>query len=607
MNKIKLSLFLLLLGISFTSCDDDDEVVNPFAGTDNYITSFTLTKDGTQYNGYISDNQIIIYAPLSQSLEGAVATVKVCEQATVFPDPAGISDWDNERQFKVTAYNESEQTYAYRVVRSSETTQENIVLATQQEVDDFKNSDIVQIMGTLTIGSDAEDAEPITNLDGLSNLKEVSYDIRIMNYSGEDIAGLGNLEIAGGLHIENATALKILSLPKLIKAPVSGVTVTAETLESVSLPALTEAGALYIRSYNLSSLDFSALATVHGDLTLNVNKDINNMSSSGLTGTIEQISFPMLKECGNVQIAGFAAVTAIEIPMLESVDNLSIEQFKTLETLSLPQMKTANDIYIHGANIAEELDFKSLETVTGNLKVDASKIENCFGLSALRTIQGMLILWNYHFTSLEGLADLTVNGGVEIAKASATYTTLDLSHINVPSNEASITISEGGSIDELILPETIVANLNLSFAFRSAFPVIKGVKSAQYIDISLNQFEAIDIVFEDLTSVYSLSVTRTSSGKSAKSIKCANVTELRGLSISNCPDLTTLDFNKLEKLTSTRGAIKITDCTNLRDFSTFKTIFENYTSLASKHWRVSGNGYNPTFDDMKVGRYTQQQ
>lgn len=607
MNKLKLSLFLLLLGISFTSCDDDDEVVNPFAGTDNYITSFTLTKDGTQYNGYISDNQIIIYAPLSQSLEGAVATVKVCEQATVFPDPAGISDWDNERQFKVTAYNESEQTYAYRVVRSSETTQENIVLATQQEVDDFKNSDIVQIMGTLTIGSDAEDAEPITNLDGLSNLKEVSYDIRIMNYSGEDIAGLGNLEIAGGLHIENATALKILSLPKLIKAPVSGVTVTAETLESVSLPALTEAGALYIRSYNLSSLDFSALATVHGDLTLNVNKDINNMSSSGLTGTIEQISFPVLKECGNVQIAGFAAVTAIGIPVLESVGNLSIEQFKTLETLSLPQMKTANDIYIHGANIAEELDFKSLETVTGNLKVDASKIENCFGLSALRTIQGMLILWNYHFTSLEGLADLTVNGGVEIAKASATYTTLDLSHINVPSNEASITISEGGSIDKLILPETIVANLNLSFAFRSAFPVIKGVKSAQYIDISLNQFEAIDIVFEDLTSVYSLSVTRTSSGKSAKSIKCANVTELRGLSISNCPDLTTLDFNKLEKLTSTRGAIKITDCTNLKDFSTFKTIFENYTSLASKHWVVSGNGYNPTFDDMKAGRYTQQQ
>ena len=606
MNKLKLSLFLLLLGISFTSCDDDDEVVNPFAGTDNYITSFILTKDGTQYNGYISDNQIIIYAPLSRSLEGAVATVKVCEQATVFPDPAGISDWDNERQFKVTAYNESERTYAYRVVRSSETTQENIVLATQQEVDDFKNSDIVQIMGTLTIGSDAEDAEPITNLDGLSNLKEVSYDIRIMNYSGENIAGLGNLEIAGGLHIENATALKTFSLPKLIKAPVGGVTVTAETLESVSLPALTEAGALYIRSYNLSSLDFSALATVHGDLTLNVNKDINNMSSSGLTGTIEQISFPMLKECGNVQIAGFAAVTAIEIPMLESVDNLSIEQFKTLETLSLPQMKTANDIYIHGANIAEELDFKSLETITGNLKVDASKIENCFGLSALRTIQGMLILWNYHFTSLEGLADLTVNGGVEIAKASATYTTLDLSHINVPSNEASITISVGGSIDELILPETIVANLNLNFAFRSAFPVIKGVKSAQYIDISLNQFEGIDVIFEDLTSVYKLSVAGTGSGKTAKSIKCANVTELRILSIANCSDLTTLDFNKLEKLTSTRGKIEIMDCTNLRDFSTFKTIFENYTSLASKHWVVSGNGYNPTFEEMKAGYYTQQ-
>lgn len=605
MNKLNFSLLLLLLGMTFTSCDKDDEIVNPFIGTDNYITSFTLTKDGAQYNGYISDNQIIVYAPLSQSLEGAVATVKVCEQATVFPDPAGISDWDNERQFKVTAYNESEQTYTYRVVRSSETTQENIVLATQQEVDDFKNSDIVRIMGTLTIGSDAE--EPITNLDGLSNLKEVSYDIKIVNYSGEDIAGLGNLEIAGGLHIENATALKTLSLPKLIKAPVGGVSVTAETLGNVSLPALTEAGSLYIRSYNLSSLDLSALAIVHGDLTLNVNKDINNNNSINLTGTIEQISFPVLKECGNVQIAGFAAVTAIGIPMLESVGNLSIEQFNTLETLSLPQMKTAKDIYIHGANIADELDFKSLETVTGNLKVDASKIENCSGLSALRTIQGMFILWNYNFTSLEGLADLTVQGGVEIAKGSTTYTTLDLSHINVPSNEASITISDCGSVDELILPETIVANLNLNFGYRSAFPVIKGVKSAQYIDISLNQFEDIDIVFEDLTSVYKLSVTGTSSGKAAKSVKCANVTELRILSITSCPNLTTLDFNKLEKLTSTRGRIEITDCTNLCDFSTFKTIFENYTSLASKHWVVSGNGYNPTFDDMKAGRYTQQQ
>ena len=606
MNKLNFSLLLLLLGITFTSCDKDDEIVNPFIGTDNYITSFTLTKGEAQYNGYISDNQIIVYAPLSQSLEGAVATVKVCEQATVFPDPAGISDWDNERQFKVTAYNESEQTYTYRVVRSSETTQENIVLATQQEVDDFKNSDIVRIMGTLTVGSDAEDAEPITNLDGLSNLKEVSYDIKIVNYSGEDIAGLGNLEIAGGLHIENATELKTLSLPKLIKAPIGGVSVTAETLESVSLPALTEAGALYIRSYNLSSLDLSALAIVHGDLTLNVNEDINNNSSSKLTGTIEQISFPVLKECGNVQIAGFATVTAIGIPKLESVGNLSIEQFKTLKTLSLPQMKTAKDIYIHGANIADELDFKLLETVTGNLKVDASKIENCSGLSALRTIQGMFILWNYNFTSLEGLANLTVQGGVEIAKGSTTYTTLDLSHINVPSNAASITISDCGSVDELILPETIVANLNLNFGYRSVFPVIKGVKSAQYIDLSLNQFEDIDIVFEDLTSVYKLSVTRTGSGKAAKSVKCANVTELRILSITSCPNLTTLDFNKLEKLTSTRGKIEITDCTNLCDFSTFKTIFENYTSLASKHWVVSGNGYNPTFEDMKAGLYTQQ-
>lgn len=607
MNKINFSLLLLLLVATFTSCDNDDEVVNPFAGTDNYITAFTLTKDGTQYNGYISDNQIIIYAPLSQSLEGASATVKVCEQATVFPDPAGITDWDNERQFKVTAYNESEQTYTYRVVRSSESTQENIVLATQQEVDNFKNTNIVRIMGTLTVGSDAEDAEPITNLDGLSNLKEVSYNIRIVNYSGEDLAGLSNLEIAGGLHVEGATALKTFSLPKLVKAPVGGITVTAETLETISLPALTEAGTLYIRSFSLSDLDFSALTTLYGDLTLNVNKDIDNNNSINLTGTVEQIAFPVLKESGNLQIAGFAAVTSIEMPLLESAQNISIEQIKTLKTVSLPQMKTVNDIYIHAANIADALDFTSLETVKGNLKVDASKIEDCTGLSSLRAIQGMFILWNTNFVSLDGLTDLTVTGGVEIAKASCSYTTLDLSHIDIPSSDASITFDECGSINELILPETIGDSLNMSFGYRATFPVIKGVKSAQYIDVTLSQAENVDVVFEDLQSAYKLSVTGKNGGTgTVGSVMCANVTELKILSITNCSALTTLDFNKLGKLTSTRGRITITDCTSLNDFSTFKTIFENYTSLASKHWDVSGNGYNPTFEDMQAGRYTQQ-
>lgn len=592
-----------LLAVIFTSCDKDDEIVNPFIGTDNYITSFTLTKDGAQYNGYISDNQIIVYAPLSQSLEGAVATVKVCEQATVFPDPAGISDWDNERQFKVTAYNESEQTYTYRVVRSSETTQENIVLATQQEVDDFKNSDIVRIMGTLTVGSDAEDAEPITNLDGLSNLKEVSYDIKIVNYSGEDIAGLGNLEIAGGLHIENATSLKTLSLPKLIKAPVGGVTVTAETLENVSLPALTEAGSLYIRSYNLSSLDFPALATVHGDLTLNVNKDINNNSTTNLTGTIEQISFPVLKECGNVQLAGFAAVTAIGIPMLESVGNLSIECIKTLETLSLPQMKTAKDIYIHAAKIADELDFKSLTTINGDLHINASRIADCTGLSALRTVNGKLLLESTNFENLNGLTEVTINGGVRVDKG-ASYTYLDLSGITVPNGSTIEITSDCSAIDELIFPETLESDLYLGMGARVTSLTVKGVKKAGYIEVSVPKglAGASTMTFDDLTTVYTLTVKKNT----LTAIKCPSLSTIESeLSIISGSNLTELNFDKLENLKESWSSITIQKNKKLTDFSTFSKLFEN-TTITESQWIVTDNAYNPTYEDMKAGRYTQQ-
>lgn len=592
-----------LLAVMFTSCDKDDEIVNPFIGTDNYITSFTLTKDGAQYNGYISDNQIIVYAPLSQSLEGAVATVKVCEQATVFPDPAGISDWDNERQFKVTAYNESEQTYTYRVVRSSETTQENIVLATQQEVDDFKNSDIVRIMGTLTVGSDAENAEPITNLDGLSNLKEVSYDIKIVNYSGEDIAGLGNLEIAGGLHIENATALKTLSLPKLIKAPVGGVSVTAETLENVSLPALTETGSLYIRSYNLSSLDFPALATVHGDLTLNVNKNINNLDGLNLTGTIEQISFPVLKECGNIQIAGFAAVTTIGIPMLESVGNLSIEWIKKLETLSLPQMKTAKDIYIHATNIADELDFKSLTTINGDMHIYASKIADCTGLSALRTVNGQLLLESTNFENLNGLTEVTINGGVRVDK-NASYTCLDLSRITVPNGSTIEITSNCSTIDELIFPETLESDLYLGMGARVTSLTVKGVKKAGYIEVSVpkNLAGASTMTFDDLTTVYTLTVKKNT----LTAIKCPSLSTIESeLSIISGSNLTELNFDKLENLKESWSSITIQSNKKLTDFSTFSKLFEN-TTITESQWNVTGNAYNPTFDEMKAGRYTQQ-
>lgn len=50
--------------------------------------------------------------------------------------------------------------------------------------------------------------------------------------------------------------------------------------------------------------------------------------------------------------------------------------------------------------------------------------------------------------------------------------------------------------------------------------------------------------------------------------------------------------------------IEIKNWTMVKDFSTFKYLFENNILTEASQWTVTKCGYNPTFQDMKEGRYT---
>ena len=55
----------------------------------------------------------------------------------------------------------------------------DVVLSTQQEVDDFADQGITEISGDLTIESELDASIAITSLEGLSNLVRVDGDVLI--------------------------------------------------------------------------------------------------------------------------------------------------------------------------------------------------------------------------------------------------------------------------------------------------------------------------------------------------------------------------------------------------------------------------------------------
>lgn len=148
MRKI---LILAAAVFAFCGCNDKEEN-QPFAGIDNHITSFALTaKDGTVYRAALVGDEIVVSIPRNVSLEGDTADYELCEQAILYPDPARITDWDNEHRFRVMAYNQTLRDYAYSVKRN-DVTAGSVALPTQADVEAFAATGATVIEGNLTIG-----------------------------------------------------------------------------------------------------------------------------------------------------------------------------------------------------------------------------------------------------------------------------------------------------------------------------------------------------------------------------------------------------------------------------------------------------------------------
>ena len=241
MRKI---LILAAAVFAFCGCNDKEEN-QPFAGIDNHITSFALTaKDGTVYRAALVGDEIVVSIPRNVSLEGATADYELCEQAILYPDPARITDWDNEHRFRVMAYNQTLRDYAYSVKRN-DVTAGSVALPTQADVEAFAATGATVIEGNLTIGDFSACDDPVTDLAPLAGLTDVRYNIVVGNsFAGEKLSGLENLRSAGGLVLGTATT------------PLT----TAQDFDVV-LPALESLGQLSVNGNTVAKLDLPKLVS----------------------------------------------------------------------------------------------------------------------------------------------------------------------------------------------------------------------------------------------------------------------------------------------------------------------------------------------------------
>ncbi|MDR0694061.1 MAG: DUF5018 domain-containing protein [Prevotellaceae bacterium] len=426
--KHKFVLLLLAGAFALAACNKEEQ--DPFAGKDSYITAFSLQQGETVFHAAIAGDVITVTVPEGFSLEQAKATVKLSENAAIYPDPTTITDWNNEQQFAVTAHNGAKSTYKYTVARSGIAHNGTIVLETQADVDAFGQRGVTFIDGNLTIGRTAGE-DSITSLAPLASLKEVVYAFTLQPTCAiTALDGLENLERVGGVlqfgGTTTATGLKhleTLTLPALKQAGSISLdnTITfiieLPALERVSklfslgcphyqlqLPRLQYAGTLTLAalsnaSTSLAQIDLPALEEVEGNIT------VSNLNS------VTKLNLPELKKAGGFSFGTMTLLSFIYAPKLEETTGTMTFATKGLTEISFPALRKAGTLTVTAKNIAV-LELPKLETAEA-ITLNNVPLNGSINLTALKTAKSISLtgvpVSIADFTALESAGTITLS------------------------------------------------------------------------------------------------------------------------------------------------------------------------------------------------------
>jgi len=481
-------ILILTIASLLSACNDEQ---GPFLGTDNYIVSFTLKQGEVTYNAAIANNKITIIIPEGVSLKNAEATITLSENASIYPDPKSITEWDNEMIFAVTAYNEEQIRYTYTVARNSINTAGTVTLETQADVDAFGREGYTSVAGNLVIGRTVG-KDSITSLAPLSQLREIGYSL-IVNptLSAIELTGFDKLEKVGGeIRLDGAKNAEKVNFPALKSA--GSIYIKNGVIGIVEFPELTSVSKTITLDCPLADMRFPNLKTVEESITLNTANNSNAM--------LAKISFPSLEKTGDIYFTYFKSAKKVELPELRQVRNMNFNQLTTisyinapkleistgtitipatqyLSEVSFPELIQANTLSITGKAV-QTLEFPKLKTITDKLTIQNAQVDGIKDFKALERVEGEVTLYDLPLmTSLDLPSSLQYIGRLSIDRRNTSV----IDEINI----------KGKNIGELkIMANAIKSKIVGDDIFKGTLTIASS--GASYVDGAYPEFPILE-------------------------------------------------------------------------------------------------------------------
>ncbi|MCD7931840.1 MAG: leucine-rich repeat protein [Tannerellaceae bacterium] len=328
----------------------------------------------------------------------------------------------------MTSYQQEDRVYKYSIQYSEITTSGDVVLATQEDVDNFAATGVRKIYGNLTVGTDAE-SSPVENLDGLAQLEEVTGTVRILgSYTGSDLSGLKNLQIAGNIimgelqTVSLNTSLQTIVLPALkeIKGDFFVHSEVVEKLEFESL--LSVGGAFFFKSGRINDIVIPSLRFIGDDLIVSGTNGENTIEyfyapalvtlggsfSISEIPSLTGIGFTGLQTAGDISFTNLPLLSGIVMNQLESVNNITVKECTVIQSINFPSLYSCGTIDLYVFKSLYNIVFDELVECRGDIIMNSiPALKDLSGFGKLERIAGELNLYNLVLIkNLEGMAAL---------------------------------------------------------------------------------------------------------------------------------------------------------------------------------------------------------
>lgn len=579
-NIIPLYLAAAVLAVS---CDKTEEPI--IAGNDANIISCTVRAGEIYTEAFITGSNVEASLPLNTDPTIITVEIKVSEKATISPDPSEVTDWTEEQHFTVTSANgNNTKDYTVKVTLTDEENVNDITarIGSQSALNKFAENGFTTI-GSLVLYDDAS-GDPITDLSGLSSIREVRTEIEIQEISAKEIS-FPNLTTVGNFDMHSISAEKV-SMPNLVN--VAG-------------------------RFRIGNNDSGPMPTEHLALTT---IDLSSLKSVGR-------SF-ILFWCSGLQ--------EIILPSLESIGEdliISGGQIKSLDFMK--SLKTINGSLGISAEL-ESLEGFSVESIKTGLSLSLSSVKSLEPLSSLKSIPYISLSDGQEITSFKGLENLEL-----VAMDIEDFPKVEsLDYLPLRNGMAQIQISGLSSLKNLKGFEKITEAGDLYIVNCAALDNIDELSGITSVgNLTIQYLEGVEELpdFKNLTKVNGKLIismmTNLTDISGLKNISEVNALQLDnllalpglegleglkkitngGMTIGNLPLITNLDpLSGLEEVNMPQQMDKINITMN-KELVSYSGIAE----LLIRYWKsedgrldkvsITENKYNPTYEQLVDGQW----